>query len=858
RHGLDFAIDLKHVKHNKSRKKPKRNAEDPQQDTLRLADNYQHLYTMLDPVTMRKSAKLLELEYNDYIDNHTFWKMSNVGNPSTFINTLAGSSQESLVLDAYIPILSINNPLSACVLDLDLLTEAARFLPQMKHFVHTSPFLKRAIQAEVCSAWIRVYHWNQKNGHQLVSDLLAIHNEHGFDTLARRWPKYAQLVDHIVRFLADCFQRDLESTTIVTSSATLSKHKIDCQHIESMSSKSVLISLQTLPADLYGLIKSTSTSNTISLSPYQQNIKPLKFSHRHNMAKEFIYTTHGPHILLDILSNNIIYPAIQNFDIYTRVKHSARTSTTVETVFQRAVLRGALLDCLQTACGGNAIFFYDGIAPFLHSPTGVFPKPNGNTYSGSDKRMYGSIIKQKADQTKQNLQPFLASLSAIVEQHPSIVRYAATFKRINFQVINGLSVGHRLCDDDIDLPIEESRYNSKPKTPISLQIPSDLPNYRPLANSIVPGTHVGLGTLGLIIREALNHKRSAPVECNEVHQVLLGSNPIQFSGSAPFPLSHTDPIRSFSQYAQIFSTHIPSSLLVTRIGLSNLLSYMGTGQGAGTQLFLNTVTTKATGFFSNSISQMTEDFQTALSYNDAIFGSNPKASKLTGFIHCFDLRVWGQPSKAFSLAPDGRQNFQGIQAKFEPYWADAIQDKWAAFLGSRLNTNPDDWVEPKPTWTDTFHFLVGLQIPGFQTGLTVFQCTNNLALAGLCIRPTTQEIVCWINKNRKLGAWRALKTLGFLIDDKSGHAVYAAFSALYQFLDTNLTDVDKKDIDFGPMFLEHLLCKVSRYNRRWPGFAAHAQTMEKTTLTIQPTTFPFPLILTQDNLQEIFDSMSFT
>ncbi|PPQ76035.1 hypothetical protein CVT24_006695 [Panaeolus cyanescens] len=856
-HNLDFPSDLKSTSTN-PRKRVKKTADDPQRDMLQLADNFQHLYNMLNPSHIRMSARQLEKEYEDYRHNQSFWKFASMSNTSNFVKILANSSRESIILDEYISILSTDNPLSASVLELNLINEAAKFLPQMKPFVHTSPFMQRAIRAEVCNAWIRSYQWHVVNGQKLSTELMALHGEHGYKTLSQKWPQFAQLVDHIVRFLADRFQNELSATTTVSAEIS-SKHLGDLQYIQSLCATVALDPIHTVPVNLYGIISNSPASKPISLLTFKT--KPLKFSQRGNLASNFIYTMYGPQILFEVLTTAVICPAIERFDVFTRLKPSSRTSVSQKDISQRAVLRGALLHSLRKACGGNAIFFYDGIDDFLHSPTSVFPNSNGNTYNGSDKRMYLSLIQQNAQQTEQNLQPLFDAISAMVERYPEIGRYAATIKRITFQVINGLSCGHRISDDDIDLEDSDCRPKPKPKPPITLQMPTDLPTYRPNAEAIAPGgTDIGLGTLGLIVREALNHKRSGSIVCNEVHQVLIGSNPLQFSQNSNHNPSHTDPIRSFSEYAYLFNVHMPPSLLATRFGLSNILSYMGTGQGSGTKTFLNGVTTRKTKYFSDTLSQTTENYQTALSHNAAIFGATPNAGKLAGFIHCFDTRVWGQPSRSFSLAPEGNDKFRGVKAKFEPYWNESVQNKWVTFLGPMLDQNPLDWTGPKASWTDTYHLLVRLQIPGFQTGLTVFQCANNLALAGICQQPTTSELACWISKNRNLGAWRGLKTLGFHVDDKKGCALFAAFTTLYQHLDRNITDADKQDLGFGPMFLEHLLCKVSRYAHRWTGFVAHAKEREAEDAVLESgleSMFPFPLILTRDSIQNLLDTIQY-
>ncbi|PPQ85445.1 hypothetical protein CVT24_002860 [Panaeolus cyanescens] len=324
-----------------------------------------------------------------------------------------------------------------------------------------------------------------------------------------------------------------------------------------------------------------------------------------------------------------------------------------------------------------------------------------------------------------------------------------------------------------------------------------------------------------------------------------------------------------SEYAHLFANNFPPNLLLSRIGLSNLLSYMGTGQGSGTKRFLsNLATNRPNKFFFSSLSDITQVFEVAFQRNVTTYGHSLNRGYLAkAAAGCFDICVWGQPNKILGLQPDGRDNDAGVRAKFEPYWAETVQEAWSNFLGPLLDGDLTTILpEQKRAWKDAYNFLIGLQIFGFESGLTVFQCANNLSLAGLCHQPTVKDVAQWMSfsSGKHLGAQKALYgPLGFQADGTPTQSIYAIFYGLWKYLDIHLTDQDKADLGFGAMFLEHVLCKVERYDKRWPGeFLERSKNVEKENRpwipgenTTNGDAFPFPLTIDRQAFQEILDSI---
>ena len=89
------------------------------------------------------------------------------------------------------------------------------------------------------------------------------------------------------------------------------------------------------------------------------------------------------------------------------------------------------------------------------------------------------------------------------------------------------------------------------------------------------------------------------------------------------------------------------------------------------------------------------------------------------------------------------------------------------------------------------------------------------------MEPTVQEMADFLVNAAKgkgkgkesKGGIKGLELLRFKISDRHdpGLWIRAAFTSFYDHLDAHLTAADKAELHFGAMFVEHLLCKISRY-----------------------------------------------
>jgi hypothetical protein len=226
------------------------------------------------------------------------------------------------------------------------------------------------------------------------------------------------------------------------------------------------------------------------------------------------------------------------------------------------------------------------------------------------------------------------------------------------------------------------------------------------------------------------------------------------------------------------------------------------------------------GFFASDAGRMTQMFQQAISdnlYQHGLHGT-------TGLIIMHDPLVYGQPSNHLSLTPtcarpkqnndegeEGNSRKYTIMEKFTQYFTSAVQDTWIQLLGEMEGKDPITYEGTRRGWLDYLQAIQALKIPGFQDGLTAFQLVNSLVFLGIASMPSCKDMSYFIHKNHKKGSFRGLETLGFSIPDFSH--VHAAFVCVHNHLSTYLSARDKEDVGFSPIFTEHVLCKIVRWEK---------------------------------------------
>jgi hypothetical protein len=304
---------------------------------------------------------------------------------------------------------------------------------------------------------------------------------------------------------------------------------------------------------------------------------------------------------------------------------------------------------------------------------------------------------------------------------------------------------------------------------------------------------------------------------------------------------------------------------------------MGTGQGFKTRSFLESFTHNKQ-FFSSNLEDMIEIFQVIVAQNALIvsrYPEHPKPHQLPGIIPVDDMLVWGQPNHLLSSAPTkekigGKYSIKlTLREKFAPYWMNRVQNAWITFLGDMLDNNPSTHLGLRHEWLDVLRLLDNLEINGFGSGLTPFQLANHLVALKIVNPPTLDNIADWIYKNPKLGAFHGLKDLGFSVSPKNLMTARGAFRCIYQFFEEHLTEQDKSLLCFGPIFMEHLLCKLPRWKGRLTDEDAEGRLEELAEEEISKNylwisggnifnnkAFPVPLLIPSAWLEQTIKSIS--
>ena len=505
-------------------------------------------------------------------------------------------------------------------------------------------------------------------------------------------------------------------------------------------------------------------------------------------------------LLFTLLNHHCILPPLFEHDklLNKRGKHASKRKTTITDVEARTILRGAAMNLLVTASGGDeSILASTGAYSFLTSPF---------TYlriSQSDRadRAAASIMKG-ADQT---IPAFTQALTTLFSSCKTILPSLKEHAQLIREQVFGSSVSGTISPKLRRLQQGKGSMIRKLKDCTNTSIKDIFPS----------GVPISLLPVVSILREACNRSRQLPAADKALYTILCG----QVSGKGqPYPPEQTNPIRGNSEYTQLFLQILPPTKLTKPEGISALLAYMGTGQCTATQSFLSD---NPEVFWAHQ--SCVSAFETAKLGNDIVYNTNPAIKRakaagkktkkfIVGMVRYEFPQVWGQPCCHLSVK-------DGVKERFAPMFDPAVQSRWAEWLGPLLGKNPAE-IPPgeKHSWKGALDFVQGLGIKGFTRGLTSLQFANNLWVAGIVADPSIPEMVDWLYVNRDLGATKGLEHLGFKPVTFKGF--YAAFLAVHEHLNEYLSVEDKQILHFSVIFVEHLLCKISRWGRR---LGSHAE-----------------------------------
>ncbi|KAK6981348.1 hypothetical protein R3P38DRAFT_3234369 [Favolaschia claudopus] len=698
----------------------------------------------------------------------------------------------------------------SAVLSLERVVQAAAVLPDLIVNETKTTILDRSLRWEIARSYLLLYSWYQETAPKLANTLVELHKsghwteEGGYPVVQRCHPAFAPLLHHIVSYVA-CQSWSKHQTKKAKRRQPGAAPRDCCFPHPKCPFPIPDEQLRSVPYDLYGLRLGEGKTKRIMLN--------LPKGHKGLQNVDAIYECSAI-ILQAVWSSELILPPVLKME--QALPQPARRKSDPDLVKSRAVGRGAVLQCIVDACGGDeSILASSDIEGILAAPWRMF-----SPHLEKESRFASAVLRDP----QRTLAPLSDWLAERLDAHPSILDSAAQSARFVHRGLLELHYGVALNDEHYYLnpnllydegedalfvvpeALNKQRKATRKKT--ALYQP-------PTKDSLLPKAGTPhLGAIALLLRERCNELRKFPKADSILHNVLIGCHPTQ--GRVQFDRDQTDPARQFSNYAQLLQCSLPPSKLTEPLGISRLLAYMGTGQGNKTSAFLQNGLDPKNGKFPmafNDLQECISHFEAAELSNITLLSdyrtkAGSRAASLAGYRQTFNACIWGQASNHLLLQPTmgkgDRKRKYTLEEKFTPYFSERVQKLWCGFLGDLVGKNPETYTGERKSWADALRFILDLKVLGFQSGLTPLQFANNLVFLGICMPPSPEEVGAWIASNKTLGAFNGLTHLGFNLS--TGYtSVVAAYLMVYNHLDTH------QRLGFGTLFVEHLLCKVGRW-----------------------------------------------
>ena len=597
-----------------------------------LAHNLSSLSNLLSPILLKKEVANLEQSYAA-IRPKDFYRSNNT---SSMVQQWASQQYRNSFLNGILALLPKDSML-ALAIHFQIIQNVTDVAPVMESNVQKIQIIKRSFHYEICCDLVKIFEWYSDIGPTTTQTLMQIHRTHGYVYLLKEAPQFAKLVDHIVQYV-------YRLSTIKYNEPGKLAGKRNKKAISTVKQtvyqpdfglvlEQDMEKLSRIPANFYSLRNSTSQV-LVKLPPIKD--KDLGY------GSDALYSA-ASYCLQELWSAEIIIPKLRKLD--ESLSGGKTTNFNAQHVYQRSITRAAILGCIAEACGTNGIFASSQMDQFLQSPAIIFEEPLSR-----ERKFAPEVLKQRDIV----LQPLLDWIRNHLAEHPNITADAKRLNELADLHILELFLGKRPSSDD-DLLVENSKSqksNTKGKKDVATVL---LPV---TFQAIVHPDHkdgIKLGELALIIREALNQKRGHQPSDEVLNRVLNGHHATTSASNQHNP-DHTYPIRQNLHSASLLQAHLPADLLTSKTGLSNLLSWMGTGQGFKTRSFLELFTHQKQ-FFSSNLEEMIENFQAVVAQNALIvsrYPEHPRPQDLPGIIPVDDMLVWGQPNHLLNEAENRR------------------------------------------------------------------------------------------------------------------------------------------------------------------------------------------------------------
>ncbi len=285
-------------------------------------------------------------------------------------------------------------------------------------------------------------------------------------------------------------------------------------------------------------------------------------------------------------------------------------------------------------------------------------------------------------------------------------------------------------------------------------------------------------------------------------------------------LDKTAPVREMSPSIVMFRELVMNkSVLTAPTGVGGFLWVTKTCQGPKTQAFYQRV-----GFPSTK-----EDLLNAYRTWSPSEGAADDQSFFGASSH--DLCI--TDSQNFNGSED---HFAKAKHNIDKFYSKEVVDGWLELLGTNVGDTLKENRNPNRKWSEARAFLKTISTPkeeanvngarksgrksvrkskepashitGYKGGLMGYHAANLLAYVGI-VEPATLDDVEQFVGATPLGAASALKTLGFTLSTASDRR--AAFRLVFLHLSRHLSEDQKKSLRFSPTFVEHILCKLTRF-----------------------------------------------
>ncbi|KAJ8079431.1 hypothetical protein PM082_021947 [Marasmius tenuissimus] len=570
--------------------------------------------------------------------------------------------------------------------------------------------------------------------------------------------------------------------------------------------------ISTLPGNLYGLI-SSPTMDSITFSLSSSDIRLDNSDLQREVACNIFVT---------LIFNVIVAPHMETLDTY--ITRSAKTAGYTRrpglsdsmSIQARTLLRGALLDSFVDWLDDDGLFASPVVLEVLQSPLGML-----NLNRRTETKVLDSMAK--------GTEVFLALESWLREMYD-----ASDIQQAGWSLAESLqeALSH-LSKRAISVRTQPSKSLRQSQGGSFMEIhdhskPRVSPD-TPLSSLCPYSDGFRVDMLAFMIREALNYHDHRGIGDSALSKVIRGTDPVVRIQMKLKNIDHYNPIRAHNSLQTMVRTSFANLDFSEKpYGLSNLLVILGTGQGEPTRAFFDR---SLCGKFFTSADSCVDAFQSA-------FSANPNI--------CLDnKRCWGSACSWLGFTRAGEDRRPQFREKLDPYFSEHVVQLWNAFrTGSRKS------------YKEALALSENTKLDGFRSGLTRMQLANTLALLGLCELPSCDEMADIVHMHKNKGAFEGLQRLGLNVTASSTvEEVRLAFRCVFDFLDHQLRPEDKAILDFNAIFVEHLLCKVTRWEKAFPAKANHTlRTMAENTRnsrsevavsqpgeTATARSFPFPL-----------------